>query len=130
MKNATLADRFKAFMIDWVFWIIITLGIYFTLQLFTNNTVILKSLLFPFSFWILFKDLVGNGIGKSQVKLQVIYTATHKKVINPFVLIIRNLTIILWFIDIPMLFFGSDNKRLGEKITNTKVVKISNVGKK
>lgn len=123
MKRANLDERFKAFMIDWAFWGILGLIVFFIVQLFTKDTSIITIFVIPFAFWLWFKDLAGNGIGKRRKNLSIINVSTGKHVKNPFILIIRNMTITLWIIDLPLLFFDKESRRFGEKITNTKVIR-------
>jgi uncharacterized RDD family membrane protein YckC len=123
LKNATLDERFKAFMIDWAVWSVIGLVTFLVANLITQDTRIMFISVSPFCFWLLFKDLAGNGVGKKRMNLSIINISTGVLVNNPFTLLIRNVTITLWVIDLPMLFFSNDGRRLGEKITNTRVIR-------
>lgn len=126
MRKANLDERFKAFMIDWLFWGVVALLIYFIVQLLTKDMKIIAPIVFPFAFWLWFKDLAGKGFGKTQMKLRIVNASSGEIITNPLLLMIRNMTIMLWFIDIPMLFIDGESRRLGEKITNTKVIKLGN----
>ena len=122
MIRATLNERFKAFLIDNIFWYClatILLLIFKHFEIDYDTTIIFLS---PLSCWILFKDLNGRGIGKWYMRLRIIKNAEPYKSPNMFVLILRNFTLIFG-IDFYLLLFGKEGKRLGEKWTNTIVVR-------
>ncbi len=123
MKKATLDDRLTAFVLDWAFWGILGLILYFLVRALTENATIIAVSSTPFAAWLLIKDLAGNGIGKTKMNLVIVDRNTKRPVANPVILLIRNLTLTIWFIDIPMLFLDPESRRLGERLTGTEVVK-------
>lgn len=123
MRKATLDERFKAFFFDWIIWGAITTGTFFIAAILVQDRILATKIVLPFAFWILFKDLNGNGFGKRRYNLEIRYKSNNKICKNPIILIIRNITILLWIIDLIMLFFESESRRLGEMFTDTYVVK-------
>jgi len=117
MQIASRSKRFSAALIDYVFWIVVTLFGIIIKDIFAHGIIVFGIVYLPF----LLKDITGQSPGKKRMKIKIISKRTMGKP-NIFFLIIRNL---FWFIiifDIPFMFFSENNRRLIDMMTGTLVV--------
>lgn len=122
-------ERLIAFGIDYLLLITFQGIVGQILMLNTDNSNLVNMILFLtlITSVIMFcKDLIkGQSIGKRIMKIAVVNADDLTICSNPFKLILRNITLPLWPIE-AILFLSSENGvRLGDKLTNTTVKKLS-----
>ena len=122
--------RIAAFIIDYAvvlmigcFLAVIINGVIFAIS---KNTAMMPTLIIALSliYTMLFcRDIVnGQSLGKSLFKIKVVDASTNEMP-NLANIILRNVTIFVWFIDFVILIFNS-KQRLGDFMANTKVVEV------
>ena len=138
MQNESLTisfiERFAAFFIDFIILTLITLAVCFIIVvpimlglkpgddarivIRLSNIILLANFIA-----VMFKDIrTGQSIGKKIMKLQVRDSTDTTKLPNKGKLILRNTTLILWFIEVIVLLISK--RRIGDIIASTCVVKI------
>jgi len=122
MRDATIRERIYAFIIDYVFWMIVAIFMIKILKYNGLDEDRIIAAVSPISFWILFKDFFGQGIGKRIIGLRIVYKYNINKVPNYFLLLLRNIPLIIWFVDLFILF--KFNERLGDRLLKTNVIRI------
>jgi uncharacterized RDD family membrane protein YckC len=125
-KVNLLSRRFVSIMIDIpiLTLIMIFLSALFTIMInhygFGERYVIIQAVAVMF-FVVFLKDCFkGQSFGKRLLKLRVVNT-TDEEPASLGRLIFRNLTLIIWPVDVIMLFVNPE-QRLGDMIASTKVV--------
>lgn len=74
--------------------------------------------------YILLKDITGQSIGKRCLKLRI-QNSDGTKIPSKGKMVLRNLPIILWPVE--MILLLSSGKRLGDRMTNTKVIDVNRI---
>ncbi len=75
----------------------------------------------------LFKDIFGRSLGKRIFGLRIVYDNEACRY-SFFRLLLRNFTLILWFVEAILLF--QDKKRLGDKLMATNVIEVKSQDQK
>jgi len=125
MKKADIGKRIKAFLIDHIIYSIILVG---------PSTLLIPSDNFFSAFPIFmiiafiayaFKDIFnGRSVGKRILGLYVRNHDDFAKTPRYYYLIIRNLFLFLWPVELILLLIDRDSRRLGDKLAKTQVVEI------
>lgn len=86
-----------------------------------NNLIKISAFFVPFIL-LIFKDLVfeNRSLGKKIVKLEIITKELKKP--NSKILILKNITLLLWPIEIIVMFLSRKGKRIGDYLFKTSVV--------
>lgn len=123
IKIATLDDRFIALFWDYLIWwgtTIIFAGIFaFALP----NLFIHYYLMYVTALLFLFKDINGASFGKKRKKLKIVKVKDNSKSPNFLLLALRNMLLWIWIFDMPFIFFNNQNRRLGDIIAGSIVIK-------
>jgi uncharacterized RDD family membrane protein YckC len=123
MNIATIDERFKAWLLDYIAWSALSIIIIIPIWLIGNKTIITTAVLIVCILFF-FKDFKGNSIGKKICNLKIVYENDINKSPNILLLFIRNIVFMIWFIDLPYLFFiGKNNQRFGDKLIKSIVIK-------
>lgn len=131
-KKKILGLRIAAVMIDYIIiFLLALLSVDYSFMILSDQAEGIFHLfnLFLLMVFILYllKDIVyGRSIGKWTIGLEVRDSNNNEKKPNIIKLIVRNLFIFLWPIEILMILFSKDNRRIGDKLANTEVYRISN----
>ncbi len=122
IRSASVFRRIAAFIID----LLIIFFISFILVLFISKTTygILLVLLF------VFKDvLAGQSVGKRLLKIYVRSGENFDKTPGLQALALRNLsTLLIWYVDVILVLFNREHRKLGDLLVGTKVVTIEPIG--
>lgn len=115
--------RIIAFLIDYIILLFPIYTLLFSMEIIFNCDIIFCHFYLIISiimFLLSLKDLIfkNASIGKKIMGLRIVDNKNNS-IPNMYKIIIRNLTLILWPIDIIGFLFS--NKRIGELMTNTKV---------
>ncbi len=125
VRSASLFKRIAAFIIDMVDILFIS----FILAVFAadfSNTLFLIML----TLFFLFKDVLGGqSVGKRILKIYVKDGKNFDKTPSLQVLVLRNLsTILIWYVDVILIIFNREHRKLGDLLVGSKVVTMSPIG--
>lgn len=123
MRLATLDERFKAFLVDYLLWGTVSTVTIIAIDK-TIGEMASKVATVTFCLVLNFRDLGGRGVGKRICGLQVVRGNNWGKSPNPFALFIRSFFLWLWFVDWPFLLFTEEKQRLGDKVVGSVVIKL------
>lgn len=106
-------------------WVDLAMGIILTSfvcsiveKLFEVNTNILESLML--CFFIVFRDVFDRSVGKRIFKLHIIDQRSNSPA-SLYQRIIRNISMIIGFVELPIVLLNKDSRRLGDILAGTSV---------
>lgn len=128
-RDATISERVYAFAIDHfvVMGIFLTLTIslvYNFLQL--SGKHILYMIVIVVGLYSVVRDIPGGrSPGKNSLNMFIVNIYEEHKLPNKMQLIVRNIAIILLPLDVILFLISHNKRRIGDRLTKTKVVKVS-----
>lgn len=130
IKRNVLGRRIVAFLIDHLVLMLVggTLGVFLMIK-FDNTTTKLELAIYAalavslITLPYFFKDIIkGKSIGKRIMGLQVRLGSDRTKVPSVWRLVFRNITTFMWPIEVIVLTFNKEGKKIGDMLCNTEVV--------
>jgi len=121
-KFQVLGLRIAAFFIDMTFIMVIMFGAGFLIGIDRlNNNVVLALGYMCFILLLYFnKDIInGESIGKKLLRLKIYKIDGGES--SKILLFIRNLFLIIWFLELIVILINNKGKRLGDIITKTEI---------
>lgn len=87
-------------------------------KLFETNTNVLQSLIL--CIFIIFRDVFGRSVGKRIFKLHIVDQKSNSNS-SLYQRIIRNISMIIGFVELPIVLLNKDSRRLGDILAGTSV---------
>ena len=120
IEKKTLIFRGFAFAIDTIVCAVIAIGMFKIVSLY----VTLDSYYLGIVIGILlltFRDIFGKSLGKYLLEMSVVDAKT-KTSVKFYKRLLKNITVPITIIEIPMVIFTKEHKRIGDKLSKTEVV--------
>jgi uncharacterized RDD family membrane protein YckC len=125
IERANLKQRFVAIMIDYIIFALIFLATILVVggTIFIADVDKVKIVVLVTNFLFFLKDSTGQSPGKKLLGIKIVRKSDLSGP-NIMLPLIRNLFLCLGIIEVIVILFAENHERLGDKVTETVVVKI------